>query len=86
MHFNAWSRFGEKYRNEQVFIVTGLDKVGEVLEQPKADLLKIRNFGEKSYNELYDKLREYGILPEDLDPDTKEEIDATETDNASEDN
>lgn len=64
----------------------GLDKVGEVLEQPKSDLLKIRNFGEKSYNELYDKLREYGILTEDLDPDTKEEIDATETDNASEDN
>ena len=64
----------------------GLDKVGEVLEQPKADLLKIRNFGEKSFNELYDKLREYGVLTEELDPETKEEFDGQEPEITSEDN
>ena len=62
----------------------GLDKVGEVLEQSKPDLLKIRNFGEKSYNELYDKLREYGILPEELDPE--EEVGGQEAEVATEDN
>ena len=31
-------------------------------------LLSIRNFGEKSYTELYDKFRELGILPVHLDP------------------
>lgn len=62
----------------------GLDKVGEVLEQGKPDLLKIRNFGEKSYNELYDKLREYGLLPEELDPE--EEVVGQESEVATEDN
>lgn len=62
----------------------GLDKVGEVLEQSKPDLLKIRNFGEKSYNELYDKLREYGVLPEELDPE--EEVGGQEAEIATEDN
>jgi DNA-directed RNA polymerase alpha subunit len=33
------------------------------------ELLKIRNFGEKSYSELYDKLRDNDLLPADLDPD-----------------
>ena len=47
----------------------GLDKVGEVMEKNREDLLKIRNFGEKSYNELYDKFRELGILPDHLDPE-----------------
>ena len=61
----------------------GLDKVGEVLEQSKPDLLKIRNFGEKSYNELYDKLREYDILPEELDPE--EEVGGQEAEIATED-
>ena len=46
----------------------GIDRVGEVLQMNKNDLLKIRNFGEKSYVELYDKLRENDLLPPDLDP------------------
>jgi len=62
----------------------GLDKVGEVLEQSKPDLLKIRNFGDKSYNELYDKLKEYGLLPEELDPE--EEVVGQEAEVATEDN
>ena len=42
----------------------GLNKVGEVIEKSKEELLNIRNFGEKSYNELNDKFREMDILPD----------------------
>ena len=47
----------------------GLNKVGEVLELTKAELLRIRNFGGKSYNELFDRLRDMDLLPENLDPE-----------------
>ena len=40
-----------------------LHRVGEVLELKREDLLKIRNFGEKSLNEIYDKLAELGLTP-----------------------
>ena len=40
-----------------------ITKVGEVLEMADDDLLKIRNFGEKSLVELRDKLAERGITP-----------------------
>ena len=46
----------------------GINKVGEVLEMNRAELLRIRNFGEKSYNELFDRLREMDLLPAELDP------------------
>ncbi|MQG65485.1 MAG: DNA-directed RNA polymerase subunit alpha [SAR202 cluster bacterium] len=46
-----------------------LNKVGEVMEKSKSELLDIRNFGEKSYRELYDRFRELEILPEHLDPE-----------------
>ena len=46
----------------------GIDRVGEVLQMSRDELLKIRNFGEKSYTELYDKLRENDLLPPELDP------------------
>jgi len=35
----------------------------------KKDLLQIRNFGEKSASELYNRLREMNLLPAELDPD-----------------
>ena len=41
----------------------GINRVGEVLSMPKQDLLKIRNFGQKSLDELYEKLDEKGFLP-----------------------
>jgi len=50
----------------------GLDKVGDVMERSKEDLLEIRNFGDKSYNELYDKFRELDILPDHLDPENND--------------
>jgi DNA-directed RNA polymerase subunit alpha len=40
----------------------GINRVGEVLIMPKAELLKIRNFGQKSLTELYEKLEEQGLL------------------------
>lgn len=38
-----------------------ISKVGEVLELSDDDLLKIRNFGEKSLVELREKLSEHGV-------------------------
>ena len=46
----------------------GVNSVGAVLEMSRDELLKIRNFGEKSYTELYDKMRENALLPPGLDP------------------
>ena len=43
---------------------TNLNKVGQVLETPRSDLMKIRNFGVKSLNELNDRLMEYGFVTE----------------------
>ena len=43
-----------------------INRVGEVLERDKSDLLKIRNFGEKSLRELYTKLEDLGYLPEEM--------------------
>ncbi|MFH1141447.1 MAG: DNA-directed RNA polymerase subunit alpha [Chloroflexota bacterium] len=45
-----------------------INRVGEVLEKDKAELLKIRNFGEKSLAELYGKLEAMGFLPKSLEP------------------
>lgn len=41
-----------------------IGKVGQVLEMSNAELLKIRNFGEKSLQELMLKLRDQGLLSE----------------------
>ena len=38
-----------------------INRVGEVLDMADEDLLKIRNFGEKSLYELHEKLLEHGI-------------------------
>lgn len=45
----------------------GIERVGQVLQMEQDDLLAIRNFGPRSYNELRDKLREHNFLPEGLD-------------------
>ena len=55
----------------------GKNKVGEVLELSKVELLRIRNFGEKSYSELFGRLRDMGLLPPELDPETIEAEQAT---------
>ena len=50
----------------------GINRVGEVLSMPKGELLKIRNFGQKSLDELYDKLAERNLLPEETDDSSSE--------------
>lgn len=63
----------------------GINRLGEVLAMPKRDLLKIRNFGQKSLDELYEKLEQEGLLDTET-PDsagTSEEQNklSTESDN-----
>ena len=41
---------------------SGLMTVGAVLEKSEDELLSLRNFGRKSYDELKDKLIELGLL------------------------
>jgi DNA-directed RNA polymerase subunit alpha len=59
-----------------------INKVGEVLEMKRSDLLQIRNFGTKSLDELYDRLRENDLLPAELDPDIAPEETEVEADEA----
>src|SRR3990172_309849 len=42
---------------------SGLVTVGQVLEKSEEELLGLRNFGRKSYDELREKLDELGLLP-----------------------
>lgn len=62
----------------------GIDKVGEVLEKSREELLAIRNFGEKSYNELFDQLRMMSLLPANLDPLNQQATDDNAADAESE--
>ncbi len=49
---------------------SGLMTVGAVLEKSEDELLSLRNFGRKSYDELKDKLIELGLLtPSDDEED-----------------
>jgi len=43
---------------------SGLMTVGQVLERSEDELLNLRNFGRKSYDELKQKLVDFGFLPE----------------------
>src|SRR5437867_3906023 len=44
---------------------SGLITLGQVLEKSEEELLALRNFGRKSYDELREKLDELGLLPID---------------------
>ena len=57
-----------------------IDKAGQALEMSKADLLEIRNFGEKSLRELYEQFRAFDLLPPDTDSGQQEQGDAPESD------
>jgi DNA-directed RNA polymerase subunit alpha len=49
---------------------SGLMTVGQVLEKSEDELLTLRNFGQKSYDELKTRLVEFGYLqPESEEPD-----------------
>ncbi len=62
-----------------------INRVGEVLSMPKAELLKIRNFGQKSFDELYEKLAEKNFLPEQQQgAEQQEEDDSPQIDEETE--
>lgn len=66
----------------------GIDKVGQVLEMKKTELLQIRNFGEKSLSELYGRLAFMNLLPPELQEGAGEPpkgAAAAETDDADDD-
>ncbi|HCV28420.1 MAG TPA: DNA-directed RNA polymerase subunit alpha [Dehalococcoidia bacterium] len=50
----------------------GIHRVGEVLKMPRRDLLRIRNFGQKSLDELYERLEEKGFWSPDAPEDGSE--------------
>lgn len=51
----------------------GVNRVGEVLSMPKSELLKIRNFGQKSLEELYGKLAEKGYMAKEAAEEAAED-------------
>lgn len=63
----------------------GINRVGEVLSMPKSELLKIRNFGQKSLDELYDKLSEKDLLPAGVTADSSIDEDLGDVDDDDED-
>ncbi len=52
-----------------------INKVGEVLEKNAEELLRIKNFGDKSLSELYGRLRSLGYM-KDEEPEEEEPITA----------
>ncbi len=46
---------------------SSVTKVGQILQMDRKDLMAVRNFGDKSYNELIGRLMERGLLPADSD-------------------
>ena len=62
----------------------GKRKSANIFELQKSELLSIRNFGEKSYNELFDYLRKFEMLPAELDPNNNIIDDVVEEDNSNE--
>jgi DNA-directed RNA polymerase subunit alpha len=60
-----------------------IHKVGEIIEKNRDELLRIRNFGEKSLEELDERLSEIGIHHPDfgvIDPSLVENTTGTTTD------
>jgi len=64
----------------------GIATVGELINKKSKDLLQLRNFGQKSFNEIEDKLKELGLslsppagLKEEISPEevSPEKADAT---------
>jgi DNA-directed RNA polymerase subunit alpha len=53
---------------------SGITKVGQIVSKDRKELLGLRNFGEKSFDELYDSLNSRELIPEGspLDVTTRE--------------
>jgi len=44
-----------------------ITKVGQVMQMSEDELLSLRNFGQKSLEELRERLRQHGLLTEDAE-------------------
>jgi DNA-directed RNA polymerase subunit alpha len=62
-----------------------ISKVGEILERSDNELLKIRNFGDKSLEELHQRLAERGVIRERKEAPGRKASEAHRTTNASSD-
>jgi len=60
-------------------------KVGQLLQLSDDDLLRMRNFGKKSLDEMKDRLRMRGFIVAASDPDVEEDAEAPFDDEAEED-
>ena len=65
-HFIPLERLSLSDRTLKSLKRVGINKVGEVLDMSEDELLCIRNFGEKSYKELFGRLRELDLLPPEI--------------------
>ena len=62
-----------------------IHRVGEVLKMPRRDLLRIRNFGQKSLDELYERLEEKGFWsPDELEDGAEDDAPEASSDEAGE--
>lgn len=52
---------------------SGITKVGELLERSKEDLLGLRSFGQKSLEEVWDRLEKLGLLPDESEEQSESE-------------
>ncbi|MEE8470925.1 MAG: DNA-directed RNA polymerase subunit alpha [Dehalococcoidia bacterium] len=58
---------------------SGITKVGELLEKSREDLLGLRSFGQKSLEEVWDKLGKLGLLPETQEEELESAQDEVES-------
>ena len=70
---NSLERLELSSRTLNCLAGAGIVNVGDVLGKSKSELLEIRNFGEKSYSELQEKLGEHGFLPGGKDTQSDKE-------------
>ena len=56
---------GVSHRAKNALLRAGYDNVGDVLSAGEKKLMGIRNFGDKSYRELFGALRAAGLAPEE---------------------
>ena len=50
-----------------------LNRVGDVIAVPRSELLKIRNFGQRSITELFEKLEGHGVTAEGSEKKSEDE-------------
>src|SRR5207249_10197399 len=62
-----------------------IDKGGQILQLSDDELLRMRNFGKKSLDEMKERLRMRGFLPPEADGAAEEDLDESHDESAEED-